>query len=183
MTQTTTALLVLAAQKGDTSAFSALCERHYQGSYRFAFKLCQCEQDAADLTQEVWSKVAKDIRVLLEPSAFKAWLFRAVYRRFIDLTRRRQKELLMAEPPPQQCGDTAKVERHLDLLALIAQLPDVERHSVYLFYLEELPIADIATVLDTPIGTIKSRLHSARQKLSQWARDERGNEHESRAAN
>ena len=91
MKQSYTALLVLAAQGGDKQAFNQLCELHYQASYRFAYKLCQSPQDAGDITQEVWSKVAKDIRSLLEPGAFKAWLFRAIYRRFIDVIRRQYK--------------------------------------------------------------------------------------------
>ncbi|MEO2281983.1 RNA polymerase sigma factor [Pseudoalteromonas pernae] len=171
MTQTTTALLVIEAQRGDKQAFDALCERYYLASFRFAFKLSGCEQNAADITQDVWSKVAKDIRVLLEPSAFKAWLFRAVYRRFIDLTRRHKKELLVDTVPEQEVEQFKRVEAGLDLRSLISRLPEVERHTVYLFYLEELTIGDIAAVLETPVGTIKSRLHSARKKLSDAAQN------------
>ncbi len=173
MTQTSTALLVIAAQQGDKQAFVALCEHYYQASFRFAFKLSQSEHDAADIAQEVWSKVAKDIRALLEPSAFKAWLFRAVYRRFIDLTRRQKKELLMEVVPEQTIEQTPNIEAGLDVLTLIARLPEAERHTVYLFYLEELTIGDIASVLETPVGTIKSRLHSARNKLSEAAQNNR----------
>lgn len=168
MKQSYTALLVLAAQGGDKQAFNQLCELHYQASYRFAYKLCQSPQDAGDITQEVWSKVAKDIRSLLEPGAFKAWLFRAIYRRFIDVIRRQYKEQGIAEAP-LVAAQPISLEQSLDMLSLIARLPWGERHTVYLFYLEELAISDIAVVLDIPQGTVKSRLHKARRRLSQWA--------------
>ena len=178
MTEISTALLVIAAQQGDKQAFTSLCERYYQASFRFAYKLSGCEQDAADISQEVWSKVAKDIRALLEPGAFKTWLFRAIYRRFIDLTRRHKKELLVDAVPEQVCTQAQKQEVELDLLTLIATLPAAERHVVYLFYLEELTIADIAAVLNTPLGTIKSRLHTARKRLSEAAQHNEGEYHE-----
>ncbi|WP_318782646.1 RNA polymerase sigma factor [Pseudoalteromonas aurantia] len=168
MNSTEIALQVLDAQSGDKQAFSKLCDALYQPSFRFALKLAKQQDFAKDVTQEAWVTVAKDIKSLREPSAFKAWLFKVVYRRFIDAVRKKTD----FEPLTDELLANTAPEQEYDLLNLINKLPDIDRHTVYLFYFEQMTMSDIAIVLGVAGGTVKSRLHRARSMLAQLASDE-----------
>ncbi|BBN81603.1 putative alternative RNA polymerase sigma factor SigM [Pseudoalteromonas sp. A25] len=159
------AILVLEAQHGDKASFEKLCNALYLPSYRFALKLTRCPSMADDVTQEAWACVAKDITKLKEPGAFKAWLYRLIYRRFIDLIRKNKHILL----PIDEEGYAPTVEQHYDVLVLINKLPDIQRHIVYLFYFEQMTLADISAVLEMAVGTVKSTLHRARATLLELA--------------
>ncbi|MDQ9093215.1 RNA polymerase sigma factor [Pseudoalteromonas haloplanktis] len=167
MNSTQITLTVISAQQGDKSAFNLLCRHLYRPSFLFAMKLCKQTDLAKDITQEAWSVVAKDIRKLKEPSVFKAWLFRVVYHKFIDTTRKnRHLERFQPDKHEQASDMTSSNEQSIDLVKLINSLPDTERHSVYLFYLEQMSISDIALITDVAVGTVKSRLHRARAQLA-----------------
>ncbi|WP_404343222.1 RNA polymerase sigma factor [Pseudoalteromonas mariniglutinosa] len=166
------AITVIDAQQGDKAAFNRLCNEVYGASFLFAMKLCKHTDVAKDITQDAWLVVAKDIRKLKEPSVFKAWLFRVIYHKFIDATRN-NKHLLIDELNGYEkaLSPVNNIEQQFDLINLINKLPDTERHCVYLFYLEDMPISDIALVTNVAIGTVKSRLHRARAQLEIWIND------------
>ncbi|MBD1584230.1 RNA polymerase sigma factor [Pseudoalteromonas sp. S16_S37] len=162
------AILVLEAQQGNKKSFERLCNALYQPSCRFALKLSGCTAMADDVTQETWVCVAKDIKKLKEPGAFKAWLFKLVYRRFIDAIRQNQ----YTQPAACEEAYVPQIDQHYDLLVLINKLPDIQRHVVYLFYFEQMALAEIGAVLEIPIGTVKSTLHRARATLSELASEQ-----------
>ncbi|MEM5551546.1 RNA polymerase sigma factor [Pseudoalteromonas sp. NEC-BIFX-2020_002] len=169
MNSTQITLTVINAQQGDELAFNSLCNCLYKPSFLFAMKLSKQTDLAKDITQEAWAVVAKDIRKLKEPSVFKAWLFRVVYHKFIDTTRQsRGYESFQPDKHEQTRDITSSNEQSIDLLKLINNLPDSERHSIYLFYLEQMSISDIALITDVAVGTVKSRLHRARAQLAVW---------------
>ncbi|TMP28175.1 RNA polymerase subunit sigma-24 [Pseudoalteromonas rubra] len=163
------ALLVLSAQQGNRRAFETLCEAFYQPSWRFAMKLSGQRACADDICQDVWTSVAKKLGQLKEPSAFRAWVFRAIYRRFIS---QKQNESRFEDSQPEQAYETPDLDTSLSILALIHQLGDDERHCVYLFYLEQMSLRDIANILDVPQGTVKSRLNRARAQLHAMVNEE-----------
>ncbi|MCG7534990.1 RNA polymerase sigma factor [Pseudoalteromonas sp. OOF1S-7] len=159
------ALLVLSAQQGNRRAFETLCEAFYQPSWRFAMKLSG-QRACAD---DIWTSVAKKLGQLKEPSAFRAWVFRAIYRRFIS---QKQGESRFEDSQPEHAYETPDLDTSLSILALINQLADDERHCVYLFYLEQMSLRDIANILDVPQGTVKSRLNRARSQLRAMVNEE-----------
>ncbi|QPB83193.1 sigma-70 family RNA polymerase sigma factor [Pseudoalteromonas rubra] len=163
------ALLVLSAQQGNRRAFESLCEAFYQPSWRFAMKLSGQSASADDICQDVWTNIAKKLNQLKEPSAFRAWVFRAIYRRFVDL---KQAEHRFEETQPTQAFETPDLDTSLSILTLINRLADEERHCVYLFYLEQMSLRDIANILDVPQGTVKSRLNRARAQLRAMVNEE-----------
>lgn len=159
-------LKVLEAQKGCKESFTQVCEFYYKPSFRFAMKLSRHSELAKDITQDTWTTVAKDIKSLKEPSVFKAWLFRIVYRRFID-SQRKQKfqsidESSVPEPYEEEHSDDLDIRRYIN------QLPESERYTVYLFYFEQMSLSDIAVVSSVAVGTVKSRLFRARAQLATW---------------
>lgn len=169
MNSTQITLAVISAQQGDEPSFNSLCTYLYNPSFLFAMKLCKQKDLAKDITQEAWTVVAKDIRKLKEPSVFKAWLFRVVYHKFIDVTRKdKYIESFQPDKHEQSIDTTHCNEQSIDLAKLINNLPDSERLSVYLFYLEQMSISDIALITNVAVGTVKSRLHRARAQLVKW---------------
>ena len=167
MQQATLDLLVIAAKAGNKEAFGKLYEYFQQPTLRFSYKLCSNASIAQDATQEAWISCAKSIRKLADIRQFRAWLFRTVRWRTIDQLR---QQLPSATDDVEMSTDVAGAQQvdgveQEELHHLIAALPQVEREAIYLFYLEQLRIQEIAVVLGIPNGTVKSRLNRARQHL------------------
>lgn len=155
-------LLVISAQAGNEAAFAELYQNLYQPLVKFAYKLCGHHDWAQDAVQDVWLDTAKKLRKLQDPKAFRSWMFRAVRWRCIDLARKANKTQSL--DGQKEATEEIKVEDS-GLLKLIDQLPEVERQAIYLFYLEEMSLAEISIVLEVPQGTLKSRLNRARKHL------------------
>lgn len=122
-----------------------------------------------ELVQDIWLRMLLGIGRLRDPSKFRAWIFGIAHRRLMDQLRERyaspvnvhaSAEELAAEQPVQ---DREMVIRELE--QGLGRLPAAERDVLSLFYLEELSQSEIATVLDVPVGTVKSRLFRARNLL------------------
>lgn len=170
MNSTELTLKVLDAQSGCKKSFAYICENYYKPSFRFAMKLSKHPDLAKDITQEAWTTVAKDIKSLKEPSVFKAWLFRIIYRRFIDTQRKHKLQSLEDNAVPEPYQEEESEE--LDISRYINQLPENERYTVYLFYFEQMSLSEIAVVSNVAVGTVKSRLFRARAQLSNWLNED-----------
>ncbi|WP_312319010.1 sigma-70 family RNA polymerase sigma factor [Stenotrophomonas sp.] len=163
------ALLVVRCQLGERPAFDTLISRWTPSLHRYALKLAQDRDLADDLVQDVWVKVLRGLRRLREPERFRPWLFGIAHRTFIDRLRIRYalpEDVhvdLDALPHPNAGDDPFAL--HLAVHQGLDALPVIEREILTLFYLEDMPHADIAAALAIPIGTVKSRLHRARTLL------------------
>lgn len=164
-------LLVIRCQLGEPEAFDALVLRWHPPLSRYIKGLLPNDNSADDVVQELWMGVLRGLPRLRDPGALVPWLF-SIARRAV-MTRLRQRyasaaEVSMAVPDDLAAQDIpldtpeddwTMVERNLDRLAA------VEREVLVLFYLKELSLQDLSTVLAVPVGTVKSRLHRARQQL------------------
>ncbi|KKO45967.1 hypothetical protein WG68_08160 [Arsukibacterium ikkense] len=165
-------LLVLAMQGGDRRAFSLLYQHYHRDLRRFAAYLLANPAVAEDLVQNVWLKVSQRIGRLNDPAVFTSWLYRAVRWEVLDYQKQvaSQKqqpiddaELIAASGPDY----TQQHAANSDLAKAMAQLAVDERLVLQLHYLHELELSQIALILEIPTGTVKSRLHRARQQLQQ----------------
>lgn len=160
-------MLVIDAQDGSRGALDALVRHHHRDLLRFAYSLCRDTALAQDAVQDAWIKVARRLRTLDDPRAFRGWVYHAVRWRVGDLVRRAHRSdrpLDGAEAAPDCSADR---DRGIDLAAAIAGLPKIERQGLQLFYVSGLTIPEIAVVLEIPTGTVKSRLHRARGLLKE----------------
>lgn len=160
-------LLVLRAQGGERRAFDILYRSYQPSLVKFAYRLCGNRSTAEDAVQEAWVMTARTIRNFDNPAHFRARIFKAVRWRVLDHIKKvRPGHVSMdmdgpdVAAPPKPFWATQG-----QLVALIARLPAEEQQAIYLFYLEELKVEEVATVLDVPSGTIKSRLNRARGRL------------------
>ncbi len=143
-------------------------ERYGNMVYRLALsRLGKCE-DAEDVTQEVFMRLFQNKAKFESEEHRKAWLLRVAINCSINLRtssyRRHHAELsdeLAAVTPDPK----AEVYAEDQAIALLRQLPVKYRQVLHLFYYEELSVAEIARVMDSREGTVKSLLHRGRQKL------------------
>lgn len=162
-------LLAIRCQLGERDAFDALITRWHEPIWRYLRRLTNSDDAAADLAQDTWLKVLRGIATLREPSSLRPWLFGVARRVAMDRLRR---QYARAEDSGAVLEDIAAPESdaglEADLAALeskLEKLPLRERETLALFYLRELTIEEIAALLAVPAGTVKSRLHRARQQL------------------
>lgn len=162
-------LVVVRCQLGERAAFDDLISRWTPALHRYALKLAQDRDVADDLVQDVWLKVLRGLGRLREPERFRPWLFGIAHRTFAD--RLRIHYAFPADPHVDldALTDPGGGEDPFGLQHAVHQgldaLPITEREVLTLFYLEDMPQADIAAALSVPLGTVKSRLHRARTLL------------------
>ncbi|SEA07414.1 RNA polymerase sigma factor [Alkalimonas amylolytica] len=161
-------LLVLAFQEGKRDAFAFLYRHFYPGMRRFAAARLPDANLADDLVQNVWLKVNQRIRALDDPRVFRSWLYRALRWELLDWHKAKGNQPhaeLTDELTDQHSATPSAVAEPPALLPLLQQLAKTERDVVELYYLHELSVHETALVLQLPEGTVKSRLHRARQQL------------------
>lgn len=173
-------LLVISARAGSEKAFGFLFRYYHKPLLRFACKLGGDPQMAADAVQDAWIRIARTIRRLEDPRAFRSWIYRAVRWRVLDLLRKsRAVSMKWDGELPESADDGGLVEQinAVDLHDMMSRLPEVERQALHLFYLDEMKISEIAAVLEIPSGTVKSRLNRARGQLRELYERTTGESH------
>ena len=161
-------LLVMECQDGSAKALELLVSRWQKRLWQYAYRLTGSTEAAWEVTQESWLGVVRGISRLHDPARFRPWVYRIVTRKADDWiarsakARRRHAEAVPEEPEP---GPPHDREVAADLQNVMNRLPEPGRAVLTLYYLEGLPIAEIARVLRIPEGTVKSRLHTARSEL------------------
>ena len=139
---------------------------------RFLASLCGDRALADDIAQEalVRAYVMSD----RFKGNFKAWLFRIAYNCFIDNLRRvppPSVDLNSPETLHVASGDeTDAAFKHEQLQRALSRIPEKERTAIVLHYFEDLPIKDIATIMDCPPGTVKYYLSVGRAPLKEYIR-------------
>ena len=148
--------------RGDMD-FERLVDQHYAALYRFAFSLCGNESDAGDLAQQTFYLLATKHHQINDPSKAKSWLFTTLYRLFLGGHRRlvrfphhelSQTEQELPEVPP---APPSRLDWQLATDCL-RRLDEPFRAAVALFYLEDYSYNEIASILEVPLGTVKSRI-------------------------
>lgn len=143
--------------------FEALVEQHYRRLYQFAYNLTRDEAEASDLTQQTFLKWASKGHQLRDPSKAKTWLFTTLHREFLQARRRsvrfphHELEAVASELPSIPPVTVERLDS-ATVLAALAQINEVFRAPLTLFYLEDYSYKEIAEILDVPVGTVQSRI-------------------------
>jgi RNA polymerase sigma factor (sigma-70 family) len=178
--------LILQCQSGhrpDKSAFAELMRRYQSHVDRVLYHLAPDWQDRADLAQEVWIRVYRNITRLQEPGKFRGWLSRIATNLFYDELRKRKRnasplsldaplsvddgemdwEIASDAPGPDE--DLTTREFYDQLRTAIADLPEAFRTTIVLREIEGMAYEDIAEITGVSLGTVKSRIARARLRL------------------
>ena len=164
-----------AYEQNQAKLFEQLLQPHMQRLFRFAYRLTHSRPEAEDLFQDVLTKLytrLEELSALRDPAP---WLNRVLYNHFIDNQRRYARRRLIDVDEGQLAGqsidslpDPSADPEHSNLDALhkaLGQLSDEHRTVVLLHDAEGYKLEEIQAITDTPLGTIKSRLHRARARL------------------
>ncbi len=178
--------LILRCQTGvrpERTAFAELMRRYQSQVDRVLYHLAPDWGDRADLAQEVWIRVFRNISRLQDPCKFRGWLSRIATNLFYDELRKRKRVVspLSLDAPRtlddgemdwEIAGDTPGPEEELttrefyeQLRLAIADLPEVFRTTIVLREIEGLAYEEIAEMTGVSLGTVKSRIARARSRL------------------
>ena len=172
--------LVKTAIEGDESIFWALYEIYKEKIYRTACLLTGNSSDADDISQETWIVAYNKIRTLKDPGKFSSWIYVILKRSAFRFLRRKKTEVLVDEItdfrekeiyeyPASSTGtpmsNILRTEREDILQRCVLSLDKKQRMVIILFYYNDFSIEQISEIMHAPPGTIKSRLHTARENL------------------
>lgn len=165
---------LFARWRGGRDTFEDLVMPHVNGLYRLAYHYCGQQSDAEDLVQELLLKLIHRVDEMERVEKLRPWLAKALYHLFIDRLRRQQRnpvdtlqpELLEAHHAEAGSGSCAEKLVLIDNIEqALKRLSHEQRMLVVMHDVENYPLAELEIILETPIGTLKSRLHRARARL------------------
>ena len=168
--------LVRKAQTGDKAAFVRLIEENQLTMYRTAKAILHQEADVEDAVQEAICRAFDKLCTLRQTKFFRTWLTRIVINCCYDILRQ-QKGLypldVLPEEPREEDMDTP-----LDVQQALKSLSENDRLILTLFYLNDLPVKEIARLLSITEGAAKMRLSSGRKRFREiiGAREEAGSQ-------
>ncbi len=166
-------LPVAQARTHDSQAWDQLFRRYQLPLYAFVFELVRQEQPALDIVQETFVRAAKHLHTLLDDSKFGSWLFSIAHQQCARHGRKSHREqALDAETIEEWVDDTPPPDawlirqEHAEALhEALETLPPAHRCVITLHFLEDFSLEEIADITQTPVGTVKSRLHYAKKAL------------------
>ena len=173
------------AAKGDGQAFSELLAAHEGRMYAVALRMCGNPEDAQDCLQEAMLRIFRSISGFKGQSAFATWVYRITMNTCLDELRRSRRRSassldarLEAGWSPTDDMDTPehhamRSEQRRALERAIAQLPEDMRAAVVLRDIQSCAYDEIADILGTNVGTIKSRISRGRARLREILSQER----------
>ena len=175
-TQTTDNQIIQLLTERDESALSIIEREYGRLCRKISLDILSNQQDAEELTQDTLLRAIHNIeRFDSDQATLATWVHRIAYRLAINHQRDHRRTTVYIEELPESAipsdaelsaffsKDTS--DRVEQLLQALDHLPPDEQTLVNLFYYDDLPLRDIAYIVEAPPGTIATRLHRIRQKL------------------
>lgn len=160
-----TAELVAAARHGDRDAFRRLVEPELGRALGSATILTRSSADGADAVQDALLSAWRGLDSLRDPQAFPAWFRRHVVRAAVRAAERSSRLVELKLAVRESADDIDRAFEQRQLLRAFDRLEPKDRLVLTLHYFWELPTAESAGHLRVPVGTVKSRVHYALERL------------------
>ena len=163
-------LWVLQAQQGDHEAFQSLVNQYDRRLLYFVMRFANRQEQALDVLQEVWVTVFRRLRKLRSPAAFRVWLYQIAHDKVVSLIRQNVREEAIHQQLLEERGNNADepdpISDNAELVhRALGELTAEHREVLVLRFLEDLSLDEIAQLLRCSLGTVKSRLHYAKQAI------------------
>lgn len=169
-------------------SFDILITRYQQKVYSFVYRMVYCQEDAMDITQDVFIQIFRSVEKFRGDAKFSTWLYRIAANKTMDFLRKNKKtsyieldkigalQLHAVMPDTELQGDDPAAlflqeEKIRKLRRLIAGLPDKYRVVLTLFNYEELTYQQISESLEIPVKTVATRLYRAKLILKEKLRE------------
>ena len=181
-------LLLEYRSQGDRLAFEELVHRYERELYGYLRHYLGDAEMAEDVFQQTFLQVHLKCEQFEPGRMVRPWLYTVATNQAIDCQRRNRRHRMVSldrragpdgeenagtlvktldSPAPGPAEQTESAERHVEVRRAIEELPEQTRQVVMLVYFQGLKYREAAEVLDIPVGTVKSRLHAAIQKLNE----------------
>lgn len=161
--------------RGIQASFEEMLAPHVEHLYRFAFRFSRSRFDAEDLVQELLIKLYPRQEQLHKIESLRPWLTRSLYNLYIDSFRRKERSpvehghdetmALIASSDYGPAQDMERTDLQKRLMKAMEVLNEDQRILLIMHDIESYTLVEIADILQTPVGTLKSRLHRSRSKL------------------
>jgi len=175
---------IKALQQGDREAFQRLVGAYSEKIYRLALSILQHEEDAEDVTQEVFTTVYTAVSQFNQDAKLSTWMYRITVNKCQELIRRKSRKkrfgfmTSLDQLESTKAGDfmhpgieLENKERAAILFSAINRLPENQRLAFTMHKLEGIPYEEIAQILNVSLGSIESLLFRAKQHLKQSLSD------------
>ncbi len=161
---------VTRAQTGDHDAFLELVEAYERKLLYFLRRFERDPHNALDALQEVWFTAWKKLGSLRNPAAFRVWIYRIAHGVVVDAIRTEQRRREVEHEGAERATPLkSQGERIVDAADMVhyalEQLSPEYREIVALRFLEDMTMDEIADATETRVGTVKSRLHAAKEMM------------------
>ena len=158
--------LVGACQRGEREAFDRLVERYQREIYRLCYRYVNNHEDANDLAQDAFLKAWRAIGRFRGDSSFSTWLYRIAVNACLNhraLKRPLLQELpeVLPDPAPRADADVLSADESRRVRQAVGQLPERQRATLILKVYHELTHEEVAQILGSTVGTVKSNLFHA----------------------
>ena len=165
--------LVRQAQSGNRDAFGVLAQEYESTVFAIVLRRLRNRAEAAEVTQDVFMQALRKLPQLREPERFVGWLRRIAVHMSINRAVRRPNESACAPETFSSLktettgplGSLLDSERAGQVRAGLDRLGDLDRETLIAFYFKGQSLKEMSAEFDSPIGTIKRRLHTARNRL------------------
>lgn len=155
--------LVDRLRRNDQVAMNTIVSRHRDRLIRTATNLLRDSHEAEDISQEAFLKSFREIHKLRDDRAFSGYLYKICVRLCMDRLRSRKPT---GEAVERGMGGTdRRVVNQILVQELLAHLPPEQAQTLVLREMEQMSYDEVADIMDIPVGTVRSRLHAAREKF------------------
>lgn len=162
------ALVQQAVGLNDVQAFEQLVRRHQRRILLLQQRFCRDRALAEDLCQETFLRAWRKLASFDNRGRFAGWLAKLAYNVFLQNLRKNKKRTdheTAENPASEAVANSPQPDQMMDLETLLAAVSEEEQVLLVLNYAHGLSNSEIAEILDTPEGTIKSQIHRAKQKI------------------
>lgn len=171
-------LVNLVVREDNRQAFEELVNRHKGGVFAFLHRMLGRSQEIEDVAQNIFIAAYRGLRTFNHEAKFSTWLYRITYNQACTNLRRNQtgKLKMLVQLPEDEMGnvkefpdsagrDPEKSAQQKQVWKFVEQLPSQAKAVIELYYGKGLNYSEIADALTLPVGTVKTHMHRAKQKL------------------
>ncbi len=162
-------LMVLEYQSGNKKSLSILVKRHHTRLCKHSYRYTLDVEASQDIVQDSWGVIIHKLNTLKEPNSFSSWSTKIVTRKTLDYLNKLKRNRRHIESYSKELkSEGVSTDNELKLkrlLLAIKDLPESQQMVLRLFYIEEYSMREISNILEISVGTTKSRLYHAREKL------------------
>ena len=173
-------LPVAKARSGDPASWDVLFRRYQLPLYVYVAELVRNEQASLDIVQETFISAVRHIASLRDDAKFGSWLFGIAHQKCLQQWRRNHRDAAVFDDRAELPLDHSdapfemliRAEQEAELMNFLHQLPPPQRSVLLLHFIDEFSLEEIATITETPLGTVKSRIHYAKRALRKLLEDQ-----------